>query len=219
MNKLNKKFGQLLMLFLAAGLWTLTSCGDGHDGHGHDHDHGADGQEQADGHGDDHADDHGADHGDDHADDHAEGHGGEDMDEMESIGATYAEGSMEADLLDFMDNGAGSKTFTLDKIPFEGDEISAEGKAQLDAIAEMLKNHPDLTMEIQGHTRQADNAVGRTAKKTASGARAAWVKTKLVFRGVDGKQLSTKGYADEMLLPELDPKDDGQRRLTMAMTK
>lgn len=132
--------------------------------------------------------------------------------------------STEANIYDFAEEGTGEIVFILDKIPFdaEGDDedaLSADGKKQLDVLAALMKNHPELKCEIQGHTAQADNALGRTAKKTASGARAAWVQLKLKARGVDGAQLSSKGYADEMLLADLDPKADEQKRLAVKLNK
>jgi len=121
--------------------------------------------------------------------------------------------------MDFIANGSGTQTFVLDKIPFEGEEVSAEGAEQLDHLAAIFKANPDLRAEVQGHTSEAKNAVGRTAKKTASATRAAWVKTKLVFRGVDGKQLDAKGYADEQLLEGIAPDAEEQKRLVIALTK
>ncbi|MGB0423945.1 MAG: OmpA family protein [Flavobacteriales bacterium] len=213
MKKFTKTPLQLATLFLALGVWTLSSCGGGEHGHDHDHDagehieHAMDDAEEA---MEDAA----------HAvEDAAEEAGDAAMEGMDKIEATWADGSMEKELSDFIATGSGTQTFALDKIPFEGEEISAEGKEQLDHLAQMLKDHPELNAEIQGHTTAADNAIGRTGKKTASGTRAIWVKTKLVFRGVDGKQLSTKGYADEQLLEGIDPKDDAQKRLLISLTK
>lgn len=145
----------------------------------------------------------------------------ENMESMESMDAdmTFAEGSAEATLADFIANGTGTTTIVLDKIPFEGEELSAEGKEQLDHIAEILKAHPDLKCEIQGHTTKAKNAVGATTKKTASGVRALWVKTKLSLRGVDGDQLESNGYGDEQPMPSVDPEDESQKRLALVMTK
>lgn len=205
MKKFTKTPLQLATLFLALGVWTLTSCGGGDD-HGHDHDAGEHIEETMDDAGTVIED------ATDAVEDAA-------MEGMNKIEATWADGSMEKELSDFIATGSGTQTFALDKIPFEGEDLSAEGKEQLDNLSQMLKDHPELQVEIQGHTAAANNAIGRTAKKTASGTRAMWVKTKLVFRGVDGKQLSTKGYADEQLLEGIDPKDDAQKRLVVALTK
>ena len=203
------------MAMMAAGMLTLSACGDG----GHDHA--------------DHADD-AANHMEnateaveemaDEAVDTMEAAADSlktDMDEMNSLNAdlNFADGTMEKSLMDFIANGSGTQTFVLDKIPFEGEEVSAEGAEQLDHLAAIFKANPDLKAEVQGHTSEAKNAVGRTAKKTASAARAAWVKTKLVFRGVEGKQLNAKGYGDEELLEGIAPDADEQKRLVIALTK
>ena len=206
MKKFTKTPLQLATLFLALGAWTLSSCGGDH---GHDHEAGHHVEE-----GMDHAEEAMED-----ASDAVEKAGDAAMEGIDKIEATWADGSMEKDLSEFISTGSGTQTFALDKIPFEGEEISAEGKEQLDNLAQMLKDHPELKAEIQGHTTAADNAIGRTGKKTASGTRAIWVKTKLVFRGVDGKQLSTKGYADEQLIEGIDPKDEAQKRLLISLTK
>lgn len=203
------------MAIMTAGIFTLSACGDG----GHDHA--------------DHADD-AANHMEnateaveemaDEAVDTMEAAADSlktDMDEMNSLNAdlNFADGTMEKSLMDFIANGSGTQTFVLDKIPFEGEEVSAEGAEQLDHLAAIFKANPDLKAEVQGHTSEAKNAVGRTAKKTASATRAAWVKTKLVFRGVEGKQLDAKGYADEQLLEGIAPDADEQKRLVIALTK
>jgi outer membrane protein OmpA-like peptidoglycan-associated protein len=203
--------GGFALALVAAGMFTLSACGDG----GHDHE--------------DHADDaaghieNAADHAEEIVEDAVETVEAEtdslrnDMDEMSSLNANL--NFAEKDLMSFITDGTGTKTFVLDKIPFEGEDLSAEGSEQLDHLAEIFKANPDLTAEIQGHTPEAKNAVGRTAKKTASAARAAWVKTKLVFRGVEGKQLNAKGYGDEELLEGIAPDADEQKRLVIALTK
>ena len=214
-NKTTLRAGVVAMAMMAAGMLTLSACGDG----GHDHA--------------DHADD-AANHMEnateaveemaDEAVDTMEAAADSlktDMDEMNSLNAdlNFADGTMEKSLMDFIANGSGTQTFVLDKIPFEGEEVSAEGAEQLDHLAAIFKANPDLKAEVQGHTSEAKNAVGRTAKKTASAARAAWVKTKLVFRGVEGKQLNAKGYGDEELLEGIAPDADEQKRLVIALTK
>jgi outer membrane protein OmpA-like peptidoglycan-associated protein len=133
---------------------------------------------------------------------------------------TFEEGSWAWTLEDFLTNGTGTKSFDLNELTAEKDEeISAEGKAQLDALAKILMAHPDLKAEVQAHTKEASNDVARAAKKTGSAARALWVKAKLTARGVDGDQLSSEGYADKMLLEGVDGKDDTQRRVSIAFTK
>lgn len=73
-------------------------------------------------------------------------------------------------------------------------ELMPESTPTLKEIVATLKAHPELKVEIQGHT---DN-VGKPAENmTLSDARAAAVKSALVDQyGVNAAQLSTKGYGD-----------------------
>jgi len=73
-------------------------------------------------------------------------------------------------------------------------DLKPESTPTLKSIAAALKGHPDLKVEIQGHT---DN-VGSTASNLAlSQARADAVKAALVADyAVNGDQLTTKGYGD-----------------------
>lgn len=162
----------------------------------------------------------GHDHGDGHDHD-AHGEHNSDMDSLATLGTdlSFNEGSWAWNLQDYMDNGSGEKVFILDQIPFEGDEISVEGKQQLDDLAALLKAHEDMNIEIQGHTKEAKNAVGKTSKKATSKARALWVQTKLSLRGVSGKQMKARGLGDDSLLPGVPGDDDSQRRIAVAMSK
>lgn len=203
--------------FVVLGMLTLASCGGEHDHGDHDGDH----QEEM----------------HDKMGDEAQGmideieqvvdsvadDARENMEMITSIeGVEIAPGSIEANIYDWMENGEGNQVFILDKIPLEGeesDELSPEGKAQLDALAAMLLAYPETTAEIQGHTTAAKNAVGKTAKTTASGARALWVKTKLSLRGVPGSQLNSKGYGDEQPMPDYGPEDPKQKRIAISLSK
>jgi len=82
-----------------------------------------------------------------------------------------------------------------------------------------LNAYPDVNAEVQGHTTAAKNAVGRTKKKATSKARAFWVQQKLKGMGVEGKKLSSKGYADENLLSGIAEDADGQKRITIRFDK
>lgn len=140
---------------------------------------------------------------------------------MDSKGADlgFAEGSWAAGVQDFVNSGTGSKSFTLDQIAYEGEELSADGKKQLDDLAALLKSSGDLKAEVRCHSREAKNAVGRKTKKAATKVRALWVKEKIKARGVDGSQLSANGMADEELLDGVPGDDDAQRRITVMLTK
>ncbi|NNE55964.1 MAG: OmpA family protein [Flavobacteriales bacterium] len=147
----------------------------------------------------------------------------EDMKPMSALDSlNLPAGSAQASIADWIENGSGSQVFILDQVPLDGgdsDELSAEGRAQLDALAAMMIAYPELKMEVQGHTAKAKNAVGAKAKKTLSGARALWVKTKISLRGVDGSQLTSSGYGDEQLLEGVDPEAAEQKRIAVMVSK
>jgi outer membrane protein OmpA-like peptidoglycan-associated protein len=73
-------------------------------------------------------------------------------------------------------------------------ELQPESTPTLKSIAAMLKGHPDLKVEIQGHT---DNVGAAASNMTLSQARADAVKSALVSEyGIDAGQLTAKGYGD-----------------------
>ncbi len=109
-------------------------------------------------------------------------------------------------------NAGNTTTFTLDQVPYEGEELSEAGAQQLDQLAEILKANPNWKAEIQGHTAEGVTGNG--------GIRAKWVQTKLVLgRGVKNKQLSSKGYGSEKTLSGLEPTDEKNKRITIELTK
>jgi len=78
------------------------------------------------------------------------------------------------------------------------DEILRSSNATLDAAVKVLKDFPDLKLEIQGHT---DNQAMMKGSKFAdnmalSQARADAVKTYMVGKGIDESRLTAKGYGD-----------------------
>ena len=151
-----------------------------------------------------------------------EGHGeGDNVEGMDAKGAdlTFADGTWGWTLADYIANGSGTRTFELDQISTDDDELSAEGGQQLDDLAAILKANPDMEVDIRCHSREAANGAARLAKKTATAARAGWVKTKLVSRGAISKNISSKGLADAELLAGVAGDDDSQRRITVTMTK
>lgn len=139
----------------------------------------------------------------------------ETMNEMDSKAGdlSFEAGSWADGVLQGVNSGS-TMVFTLDQIPFEGEEISAAGKEQLDNLAAILKANPEWNAEIQGHT-------AAPTKKLANGfARAKWVQTKLVIgRGVKNKQLTAKGYGAENLLPGVPEEDEKHKRVTVAISK
>ena len=117
-------------------------------------------------------------------------------------------------------SGTGMKTITLNAISWEDEEISAEGRAQLDAIAALLEANPNLKAEIQGHTPRKGSKMEESAAKVASKTRALWTKGKLVI-GHDAvaKNLTTKGYGSDKPLEGIDPADDRQKRIVIELSK
>jgi len=73
-------------------------------------------------------------------------------------------------------------------------DLKPESTPTLKAIAAALKGHPDLKVEIQGHT---DNVGSAASNLTLSQARADAVKAALTSEyGVTADQLTAKGYGD-----------------------
>lgn len=72
--------------------------------------------------------------------------------------------------------------------------IRPESFPVVDAVAEILKKYPDMTMEIQGHT---DNKGGADYNKRLSDQRAAAVRQYLVEHGISPTRLTSHGYGLE----------------------
>ena len=69
--------------------------------------------------------------------------------------------------------------------------LQASSDSQIDQVATMLKNAPQLSLEVGGHT---DNVGNADANLKLSDARAAAVVKALVSRGVAATRLTAKGY-------------------------
>jgi OmpA-OmpF porin, OOP family len=73
--------------------------------------------------------------------------------------------------------------------------VRRESDALLDEVAQVLKEHPEITrMEVQGHT---DDRGGKQLNATLSKARAKSVMDALVRRGIEGSRLSSQGYGQD----------------------
>lgn len=72
------------------------------------------------------------------------------------------------------------------------DRLRGESKPTLDEIGQMLQQHPELKLTIEGHT---DNVGNAAANQTLSDRRAAAVRQFLVTNyQVDGSRLTSKGF-------------------------
>jgi outer membrane protein OmpA-like peptidoglycan-associated protein len=85
----------------------------------------------------------------------------------------------------------------LNRVQFENGSaaLTADSKPVLDAIAEALAHHPEITLvDIQGHTDDRGDA---RANKLLSLARANAVRNALLARGVSPKRLVAQGFGGE----------------------
>lgn len=97
---------------------------------------------------------------------------------------------------DIYDELSANGRWTTQGILFETgkSDLKPESTPTLKAIAAALKGHPDLKVEIQGHT---DNVGSAASNQTLSQARADAVKAALVADyAVGDDQLTAKGYGD-----------------------
>ena len=85
------------------------------------------------------------------------------------------------------------KSFLLDNIYYQtnSDEILPESIIILSEFAEFLKEHPEMKIEIQGHT---DNTGTATENNLLSQKRADRIVNFLLEKGVSKNNLSAKGY-------------------------
>jgi len=148
--------------------------------------------------------------------DKAEGEVSDAMETMATDGdLNFDEGSWAWTIQNYLSTGSGENSFTLDKIPYDSEEVSAEGKEQLDNLAALLKAYPDMKVLVKGHSRVGDNMVEKKANKASSKIRALWAQGKLASRGVSGDQMKAKGIGGDEPLSGADGKDDSQRRISI----
>ncbi|MFY0577083.1 OmpA family protein [Cystobacter fuscus] len=75
--------------------------------------------------------------------------------------------------------------------PVGESSLQEEEKRQLDAIADYLKAHPELSVRVEGHT---DSTGPEELNVTLSQQRADMVREYLIQRGIAGSRLTAKGY-------------------------
>jgi OOP family OmpA-OmpF porin len=86
-------------------------------------------------------------------------------------------------------------TGTIEGIQFKtnSSQILQSSHATLDAAAKVLTDHPNVRLEIQGHT---DSDASEAHNLDLSQRRADAVKTYLVGKGIDAARLDAKGYGE-----------------------
>lgn len=84
-------------------------------------------------------------------------------------------------------------TLTIKNIQFEfnSSSLTADSKAGIEKIAELLQSHPEFNAELAGHT---DNVGNENYNQILSAERANAVRDALINIGVDAKRLTAKGY-------------------------
>ena len=133
---------------------------------------------------------------------------------------TFDEGTLGYSITEWVSTDETSQAFTLDALNWEGEEVTAEGRSQLDMVAQILEANPNLNLEVQGHTNKKNSKAADVAAKAASKARAEWTKIKLILgHEAVGKRITTKGYGSEMPIEGIDPTDDAQKRIVVLFTK
>lgn len=91
------------------------------------------------------------------------------------------------------------KEFTIDLeklakqslFKFDSDKIAEENYAGLDVVAEFLKETPNATVKVEGHT---DNIGTKEYNQNLSERRAKSVANYLINKGVDSSKITTEGF-------------------------
>ena len=91
--------------------------------------------------------------------------------------------------------------FTLVNIYFDTgkDVIKKEFKSEIDRLTKIMKNYPELIIEIGGHT---DDVGTDESNQTLSQKRANAVMEAIVKNGIDPKRISAKGYGETVLVAD-----------------
>ncbi len=99
--------------------------------------------------------------------------------------------------------------FQIENLYFETgkDVIKAEAHDNLNKLAEILNNHPDVKLNVNGHT---DKTGSRDLNLSLSQKRAESVKAYLTGKGVDASRIDTKGFGPDQPLIEGDSENEYQ---------
>ena len=97
-------------------------------------------------------------------------------------------------------------------------KVSDESKRTLDAYADFLESHPDLKIQIEGHT---DNVGKDSFNLWLSRKRAEAVKAYLVSKGIDAHRISAKGYGSSRPVADNDSEESRSlnRRTEILLSK
>jgi len=88
--------------------------------------------------------------------------------------------------------------------------LKPESMGTLNSIYKILKENPELKLEVSGHT---DSDGEETMNLNLSQARAESVREKLIELGIDGQRLTSKGYGETMPInPNLTPEQKANNR-------
>jgi len=92
-------------------------------------------------------------------------------------------------------DNSGGGNIVLNKVHFDpgSANLRPESFEDLSAVVDLLKNNPDLRIEIQGHT---DNQGDSQKNMQLSQERALAVKNYLIKKGIDGNRIDAVGYGD-----------------------
>ncbi len=115
---------------------------------------------------------------------------------------------------------SGDVSIKLNNIFFDTDkyDLKPESYPELNRLADFIKQHPDIKIEIAGHT---DNVGTAEYNKTLSEKRAKAVKDYLVKQGCNPSQLITVGYGDTKPVATNDTEEGRQqnRRVEFRVIK